>query len=105
MSGLGIAIAIAIGVGVLWVVVARGGLSGARFTITVRGDGPAGVHIDGAVPGHTTPDVASFIAELELPRGARVRGLPHGERIELWFSPSVPEHRHQRLRNFFYLKW
>lgn len=101
----GVAIVIALGIASLWIIVARGGFSGARFTITVRGDGPSGVRIDGTVPGHTTPDVASFIAELELPRGARVQGIPDGERITLRFSPTVPERLHQRMRNFFYLKW
>jgi hypothetical protein len=99
-----VALVIALGVVVLWLVVARGGLSGARYTITVRGRGPAGVHIQGTVPGHTTPDVAAFIAELGLPPGARLQGIPRDDRVELRLSPAVPEHLHQRLRNFFYLK-
>jgi len=98
-----VAIAIALGVLALFIIVARGGLSGARFTITIRGSGPAGVHVQGAVPGHTASDVAAFVAELGLPRDARIQGIPSGERIELRFSASVPAHLHQRLRNFFYL--
>jgi hypothetical protein len=99
-----VALALALGVATLWVIVARGGLSGARFTITVRGQGPAGIRIQGTVPGHSPSEVAAFLAELDLPHGARLRGMPHGERIELWLSPAVPAHLHQRLRNFFYLK-
>jgi hypothetical protein len=95
-----VAVAIVLGIATLWVVVARGGLSGARYTITIRGDGPSGVHIEGTVPGHALCDVAGFVAGLGLPRGARVQGIPRGHRIELRFSAEVPEHLHQRLRNF-----
>jgi len=99
-----VAIAIALGVAALWLVVSRGGLSGARFTITVRGDGPSGVHVVGSVPGCPTPEVVDFVSGLGLPRGARVQGIPRGDRIELRFSADVPEHLHQRLRNFFLLR-
>lgn len=99
-----VAIAIVLGVAALWFVVARGGLSGARFTITVRGDGPSGVHVTGRVPGCATPDVADFIAGLRLPHGARVQGIPRGDHIELRCSAHVPEHLHQRLRNFLLLR-
>jgi hypothetical protein len=99
-----VAIAIVLGVAALWLVVARGGLSGARFTITVHGEGPSGVRIRGTIPGHALPDVAAFVAELGLPPGARLQGIPSGDRIELRFSPTVPEHLHQRLRNFLYLR-
>lgn len=99
-----VAILIVLGVVALWLVVARGGLSGARFTITIRGEGPAGVHVRGTVPGHTLAEIVAFVAELDLPRGARVQGMPAGNRIELRFSPDVPAHLHQRLRNFFYLR-
>lgn len=99
-----VAIAIVLAVVTLWLVVARGGLSGARFTITIRGKGPSGVHVRGAVPGHPLADVVAFVAELDLPAGARVQGLPSGGRLELRFSPEVPAHLHQRLRNFFYLR-
>jgi hypothetical protein len=97
-----VAIAIVLGVAALWLVVARGGLSGARFTITIHGVGLCGVRIRGTVPGHALPDVTAFVAELGLPRGARIQGIPSGGRIELRFSPTVPEHLHQRLRNFFF---
>jgi hypothetical protein len=99
-----VAIAIVVGVVALWLVVSRGGLSGARFTITVRGDGPSGVQVTGSVPACTTPDVADFIAGLGLPHGARVQGIPHGDHIELRCSSHVPEHLHQRLRNFLLLR-
>ncbi len=98
------AIAIIIAVATLAVVVARGGLSGARFTITVRGEGVDGVKLSGVVPRQAPNEVVAFIAELELPTGAKIWGIPDGERLSLRFSPAVPEHRRQRLRNFFYLK-
>jgi hypothetical protein len=101
--GGAVAIGIVLGVIALWIIVARGGLSGARFTVSIRGSGSSGVHVQGTVPGHASSDVAAFVAELGLPHGARIQGLPSGERIELRFSPGVPEHLHQRLRNFFYL--
>ncbi len=97
------AIGIVAGVATLAIVVARGGLSGARYTITIRGEGPDGVRIKGRVPGHADNEVAAFVAELELPKGARLWGIPQGDRISLRFSSSVPEHLHQRLRNFMYL--
>lgn len=99
-----LAILIVLGVVALWLVVARGGLSSARFTITIRDAGPTGVHVRGTVPGHTLSEVVAFVASLDLPRGARVQGIPTGNRIELRFSPEVPAHLHQRLRNFFYLR-
>lgn len=98
------AFAIVAGVVVLAVVVARGGLSGARYTITIQGEGIEGVHIKGTVPGHDDGEVAAFLAELELPAGARLWGIPDRERIMLRFSSAVPEHLHQRLRNYLYLK-
>lgn len=98
------AIAIVVGVATLAFVVARGGLSGARYTITVQGEGLEGIRIQGTVPGRDSAEVAAFIAELELPRGARLWGIPDGDRITLRFSSAVPEHLHQRLRNFLYLK-
>ena len=99
-----VAIVIVLAVVILWVIVARGGLSGARFTITIRGKGPARVHVRGAVPGHALSDVIAFVAELDLPTGARVQGLPSSGRIELRFSPEVPAHLQQRMRNFFYMQ-
>lgn len=98
-----VAIAIVLGVAALWLIVSRGGLSGARFTITIHGEGPTGVQIRGTVPGHALPDITTFVAELGLPHGARIQGIPSGGRLELRFSPTVPDHLHQRLRNFFYL--
>jgi len=98
-----VAIGIVAGVAALAIVVARGGLSGARYIITVRGHGPEGIRIKGNIPGHHVGDVAAFVAELELPSGAKVWGIPEGDRIMLRFSDTVPEGVHQRLRNFLYL--
>lgn len=103
MGGI-VAIAIVAGVVTLGIVVARGGLSGARYVITVRGDGISGVVIKGTVPGYDVGEVAAFIADLDLPVGARLWGIPDGDRITLRFSSSVPDHLHQRLRNFLYLR-
>ena len=81
----------------------RGGLGDAKFVVRVRGPGPQGVQVDGDVPGHATSEVAAFVADLELPAGAKIWGVPDGARIVLRFSADVPEHLHQRLRNYFYL--
>lgn len=99
-----VAIAIVLGVATLFAVVARGGLSGARFTITVRGQGPAGVRLSGVVPGQPSADVVDFVAGLDLPPGARVQGLPRGDHLELRCSSHVPDHLRQRLRNFLLLR-
>lgn len=79
------------------------GLGEARFVVRVEGSGPEDVKVRGDVPGHGTEEVAAFVAGLELPVGAKIWGVPDRDRIVLRFSPEVPEHLHQRLRNFFYL--
>ena len=99
-----VAITVLAAIAGLAVVVARGGLDGARFRVTVRGEGIEGVKVEGRVPGYGHDEVAAFVAELELPVGAKIRGIPQGDRVGLRFSDEVPPHRHQRLRNFFYLK-
>jgi hypothetical protein len=81
----------------------RGGLGDAKFVVRVRAAGVEGVQIEGQVPGHGTQEVAAFVAGLELPPGAKIWGVPDRDRIVLRFSAEVPEHLHQRLRNFFYL--
>jgi hypothetical protein len=79
------------------------GLGDATFVITVRGPGVEGVHVLGEIPGHASSEAAGFVAGLELPEGAKIWGIPDRDRIMLRFSAEVPEHLHQRLRNFFYL--
>lgn len=102
--GPAVIFAIVGGLAVLAFVVARGGLDGARYVITVRGEGELGVVIKGEVPGYAHNDVAEFVAGLEMPRGAQIRGVPEGDRVVLRFSSQVPSHLQQRLRNFFYLR-
>jgi NADH dehydrogenase FAD-containing subunit len=81
----------------------RSGLDDATFVVTVKGSGAAGVEILGEVPGHGNGEVIRFVADLELPAGAKISGIRDGDRIMLRFSTEVPDHLHQRLRNFFYL--
>jgi hypothetical protein len=81
----------------------RDGLGDATFVIRVREPGAGGVEILGEIPGHGNGSVAEFIAGLELPAGAKIWGVPDRDRVVLRFSTEVPEHLHQRLRNFFYL--
>ncbi|MCA9651852.1 MAG: DUF3634 family protein [Myxococcales bacterium] len=101
--GGAVVVAVVAGLAGLALVVARGGLDGARFTVEVRGEGPGGVMVKGTVPGFSAAEIAEFVAELELPAGARIRGIPEGDRVVLRFSEQVPEHLHQRIRNVFYL--
>ncbi|MEM7158958.1 MAG: DUF3634 family protein [Myxococcota bacterium] len=102
--GPSLIIAVVGGLAALAFVVARGGLDGARYVITVRSDGESGVTIKGSVPGYAHNDVAEFVAGLQMPRGAQIRGVPEGDRVVLRFSSQVPSHLQQRLRNFFYLR-
>lgn len=105
LANMGIAYALAVVAGVvtLAVVVARGGLSGARFTVDIRSDDAEPIRIKGTVPGLPHGEVVDFLGTLDLPPGARIRGIPDGDRVSLRFSAEVPGHLHQRLRNFFYL--
>lgn len=86
---------------VAWKLV-RGGMGDAKFVIEVKGPGVEGIQIKGDVPGYTQPEVADFVAGLELPEGAKIWAVPDRDRIQLRFSSQVPDARHQRLRNFFY---
>lgn len=81
-----------------------GGLFGARFVVQVRGAAPEDIAFQGDAPGYSAAEVAEFVRSLDLPPGARIWGMPFGPRIRLHFSPEVPEHLHQRLRNFFYAR-
>jgi len=99
-----VAIAIIAAVAGLALVVSRGGLDGARYTVSIRAEGLEGVQVKGSVPGYGVGEVAEFVAGLELPTGSRIRGIPEGDRVVLRFSDEVPERMQQRVRNFFYLK-
>lgn len=96
-----VALCILAAVGGLWWVVSRGGLDGAKYRVVVR---PQETRVYGEVPGYSVGEVVEFISTLQLPPGSAVRGVPEGERIVLRFSDQVPDHLHQRLRNFFYLR-
>ncbi|MEX1365678.1 MAG: hypothetical protein AB1Z98_21300 [Nannocystaceae bacterium] len=100
----GIAIAVVVGIAALGLAVARGAFDGARFRVEVRGEGRQGIRVTGTVPGYAVSDVADFVGGLSLPVGSRIRGIPEGDRLTLRFSDEVPEHLHQRLRNWFYLR-
>ena len=97
-------ILIAVVVGAVGWKILRGGLGDAKFVVTVRGEGAEGVTVNGSAPGYSAGEVAEFVGGLELPAGAKFWGVPDGDRIRLRFSDKVPEHLHQRLRNFFYLR-
>lgn len=99
-----VAIAIVAGIAALGIAVARGAFDGARYVVRVTGPGPQGVRVKGSVPGYAPSEVADFVGGLELPAGASLRGIPQGDRVVLRFSAQVPEHLHQRLRNWFYLR-
>jgi hypothetical protein len=79
-----------------------GGLSDAKFVVTVEDEGTDGVKIKGEVPGYSHGEVADFIAGLELPKGAKIWAVPDRDRIQLRFNSAVPETLQQRMRNFFY---
>ena len=85
---------------ILWRVL-RGSEADARFVVRVTGEGAEGVTIRGDIPGHDHVSVREFVAELGLPEGAKILGIPDGERFRLEFA-DIPDDLHQRLRNFFY---
>lgn len=75
-----------------------GGLSDADFVIKV---GASGVTIKGTVPGKAEGDVVDFVTGLELDPGAKIWGVPNGDRVSLRFSGEVPDNLQQRMRNYF----
>jgi hypothetical protein len=86
---------------VIWKVASRG-LGDAKYVIRVTGEGESGVVLEGEVPGKSEALVAEFVAGLELPKGAKIWGVPDRDRLTLRFSSQVPDHLQQRIRNFFY---
>ena len=86
---------------VIWKV-ASGGLSDAKYSVRVTGEGTQGVQVKGEVPGKSEGAVQEFVAGLALPKGARIWAVPDRDRVMLRFSANVPEHLQQRIRNFFY---
>lgn len=78
--------------------IATGGLSDARFSIKVGAGGP---ELKGSVPGKSDGDVLAFVADLELPPGAKIWAVPDGDRLQMRFSGNVPANIQQRMRNYF----
>lgn len=60
--------------------------------------------LTGQVPGYSSSDIKQFIAELRLPSGAIITGVPDGDRYRLKFNGAVPPSARQRIRNYFFLK-
>jgi hypothetical protein len=63
-----------------------------------------GVEIQGSIRGAAQSDVREFVASLNLPHGARIRGYPENGYVKLEFNRVVPEAQHQRIRNFLLLR-
>lgn len=78
--------------------IATGGFSDARFSIKVGAGGP---QMKGSVPGKSDSDVLAFVADLELPVGAKIWAVPDGDRLQMRFSGNVPDNLQQRMRNYF----
>lgn len=74
-----------------------GGLSDSRFSIVVRA---SGVRLKGRVPGKSDSDIIEFVTGLQLPTGAKIWGVPNGDRLMLRFSGGVPDNLQQRVRNY-----
>lgn len=103
--GLGYVLAIVavVGLALAWRLFGKG-VGYSKFDVRVEGAGVEGVRVEGTVPGHSEGDVREFVASLELPSGARFWGIPDRERFQLGFT-NVPEHLHQRIRNYLYMKF
>lgn len=86
---------------VLVLVVARLLGGDVLFRIIVRS---GRVQIKGQVLGRSTAEILEFIRGLRLPSGSRISGVKSGDRFRLAFNSAVPESKHQRIRNFLYLK-
>jgi hypothetical protein len=86
---------------VIWKV-ASGGLSDAKYSVRVTGEGVEGVQVKGDVPGKSEGAVQEFVAGLQLPKGARIWAVPDRDRVMLRFSAHEPGHLQQRLRTVFY---
>ena len=92
-------LAVALTVGAVVALILLGQRTRSLFEVRVDGRGAT---VRGTVPGLAAGDVGEFVESLRLPNGARIRGLPDGDRYRLEFSPQVPASEHQRIRNFFY---
>lgn len=92
-----VALVVVVLVAVVWKLVTRG-RGDASFILTVKGPGTAGISIQGEVPGVGAAELSEFVAQLELPTGARIWGIRDGDRLALRFS-DVPEGPQQRVRN------
>ena len=86
--------------------VLSGGVGHATFVIDVgeapdADSGDEHITLKGSVPGKSDADARAFIAGLELPKGARIWGVPDGDRLRIRFR-DVPDNLQQRVRNYVY---
>ncbi|MBL4683350.1 MAG: DUF3634 family protein [Nannocystaceae bacterium] len=77
---------------------ATGGLSDAVFVIKVRS---GTVTIKGSVGGKAHNDVIEFVGSMALPDGAKISGVPDGDRVRLRFAGDIADNLQQRMRNYF----
>ncbi len=79
--------------------VRRGGTWGALFVLAV---GPQGeVSLQGSVPGKSDGDARDFVAQMELPPGAKIWARRDTDALRLQFTADVPDNLRQRARNYF----
>lgn len=79
--------------------VRQGGTWGAVFVLTVDASGE--VTLAGSVPGKSDGDAREFVADMELPAGAKIWAQRDGDSLRMQFSDDVPDNLRQRARNYF----
>ena len=94
-------IALAAAVALVAWLVARLARPGETCRIDVRG---RRVTIRGALPGRSSTEIVDFVASLQLPDGARIRGVRDGAATRFLFNDAVPDSERQRIRNFLALR-
>lgn len=62
------------------------------------------VAMRGSLPGRPSSEIVDFVASLDLPDGAEIRGLRDGSSVRFAFNGAVPESERQRIRNFLMLR-
>jgi hypothetical protein len=85
---------------VVWLIT-RLARPGELCRITVR---DRRVAMRGSIPGRAGGEIIDFIAGLELPEGAEIRGLRDGSSTRFAFNGAVPDSERQRIRNFLMLR-
>lgn len=56
----------------------------------------------GKIPHRHDAELKSFLNELQLPDGARIRAKPAAGSFDLEFSPNISPAARQQIRNFFF---